>query len=93
MARGCATCTATPVPEPVVDKASDAERERVIKAVLNRLGTPADLHSVVAVKVYGDNWRVNVRRTVDASGFMPKVLTTDSFFLKGGNVDDVPQRY
>jgi hypothetical protein len=86
-----ATCT--PYPEPVVDNASDSERDRICKAVLARLGTPHDLHSVKATKVYGDNWRVNVRRVVDPNAFVPVVQITDSFFLRGGSVDDVDAKY
>ena len=92
MAKACSTCVATPHPEPVVDNASEGERDRICNAVLNRLGRPKELYSVKATKVFGVNGRVNVRRTV-AEGFIPKVEITDSFFLRGGSVDDIDPKY
>lgn len=91
--RGCSTCTATPLPPPVEDNVSQDERARIERAVLNRLGRPTDLHSCHAVRVYGDNWRVNVRRTLSTDTLCPVVRITDTFFLRGGSVDEIERKY
>ena len=93
MPKTCHACTATPRPEPVKDGAGQQKQQQIIDALMRKLGYPGDLHSVQAVNVFGDNWRVNVRRTLDTSRLVPVVRTTDSFFLHGGSVDGVAKKY
>ena len=62
-----------------------AEADRVIREVMDRLGTPASLYRVTATEVYDNHFRVNVycqRPTEDA--FRPVVMT-DSFFVELGD--------
>lgn len=48
----------------------------VASEVLERLGTPSDLHKVKAVNVFGNTYRVNVFRELPAGTYI-----TDSFFV------------
>lgn len=99
MAKRCSGGVCEPVeiaPAVVESPQAIALKVAVGRSVLRKLGTPKDLYSVVAVNVYGNHWRVNVRRTV-AEGFVKQVSITDSFFVKAdsqGNVlDEIASKY
>jgi len=53
-------------------KNSNANADKVIEKILNRLGKPPYLHHVDATNVYSNKWRVNVWTEDVAPGMVAK---------------------
>lgn len=72
-------------------------KETVEANVLKALGRPKKLHSVVAINLYQNRWRVNVRCFKEDNGVVPTVSITDSFFLhtdaQGNIKDEIAKKY
>lgn len=78
------------VPVTVVKPTDPDLVRKVEQGVLAQLGTPPRFHSIKAINVYKNRWRVNVRSVVDEK---ITILTniTDSFFVHtdaNGNVEE-----
>lgn len=59
----------------------EALDDRIREQVINALGKPIDLRTVQVLKVWGNNYRVNVLVGVNAGS----VRVANSYFLKIGN--------
>ena len=64
-------------------KNSNANADKVIEKILNRLGKPPYLHHVDATNVYSNKWRVNVWTEDVAPGMVAKTYEIKhSFFCE-----------
>lgn len=64
-------------------KNSNANADKVIEKILNRLGKPPYLHHVDATNVYSNKWRVNVWIEDVAPGMVAKTYEIKhSFFCE-----------
>ena len=74
-------------------RSANADRQRMIDWVLDRLGAPSEMLRIDAKKTWDDNYRVNVYCAFPADGCLDDIRITDSFFItvtEDGFVADPP---